>query len=288
MSLRLEYGRVGNWAERYFPVFKIKISSLLQLLLPYLFFLIAWQIAAVTVQYFKGAPFPTPFATLARGFELLTGEYFLQHSIYEHLFASLTRWGIGFGLAAAIGLATGIVTTISRGVDKLLMPITAFLQPIPSLAWIPLAVLLLGLGNQSTIFIIFLAGVFPIVISVSAGIHSIPKGLIRAAQMMGADKRNIFFRVLLPGAMPHLLTGLRAALANGWRALIAAEMVAGTDLGLGYAIFQARWSLDYPSAFVAMIIIALIGLLIERGIFKKIETKTVEIWGMSNQGGGQC
>ncbi|NLY56089.1 MAG: ABC transporter permease [Firmicutes bacterium] len=273
MSLRLEYGRVGNRAGE---------------LLPYLFFLATWHIAAVAVQYFKGAPFPTPSATFSRAVELLAGEYFLHHSLYQHLFASLTRWAIGFALAAAVGLAAGIITTISQRADRLIMPITAFLQPIPSLAWIPLAVLLLGLGNQSTIFIIFLAGVFPIMISVSAGIHSIPKGLIRAAQMMGADKSQIFFRVLLPGALPHLLTGLRAGLANGWRALIAAEMVGGTDLGLGYAIFQARWSLDYSSAFVAMILIALIGLLIEGGIFRKVEAKTVKIWGMSNQGGGQC
>src|SRR5690606_16527591 len=158
---------------------------------------------------------PTPIDTLLRAIELFQGSNFLQYSIYQHLTASLLRWGAGFLLAAAIGLALGITATSVRRAHELIIPLTAFFQPIPSLAWIPLAILLLGLGNQSTVFIIFLAGLFPVIISVSTGIRSVSSGLIRAAQMLGASRRVVYSRVLLPGALPHLLIGLRTALANG-------------------------------------------------------------------------
>ncbi|MBO8126580.1 MAG: ABC transporter permease [Firmicutes bacterium] len=284
MSIRVD----SHWTQLVRAGFRSKLPQLLNLFLrrlfPYLFLLAFWQLSAWGVQV-KGAPFPTPIETFSRAAELLFGANFLQYSIYQHIGSSLLRWGIGFILAAIAGLVLGILATLFDHAYEIIIPITALLQPVPSLAWIPLAILLLGLGPRSTVFIIFLAGLFPVIINVTTGIKSVPLGLLRAGQMMGAKQTTIFLKILLPGSLPHLLSGLRTALANGWRALIAAEMVGGSDQGLGYAIFQSRWSLDYPSAFVAIIIIAIIGLVIERGVFRKIEAKTVEIWGMSNRSG---
>ncbi len=253
-----------------------------------LFLLIFWIITAFAAQTLHGIPLPTPGQTFLRGIELFSGSLFLQHSIYTHLGYSLYRWALGSLIAVLIGSILGFVATSHIKAERIILPLSAFFQPVPSLAWIPLAILLLGLGTRSTIFIIFLAGVFPIIINVVAGIKSVPSSLLRAAAMLGASPQIIFWKVLVPGALPHTLSGLRTSLANSWRALIAAEMVGGTDLGLGYAILQCRWSLDYPSAFVAIFIIALIGLIIERGVFRKIELRTIKVWGMGNQGGDQC
>lgn len=162
------------------------------------------------------------------------------------------------------------------------MPIVHMMQTIPSLAWIPIAILLLGLGSPATVFIIFLAGVFAITINTVAGVRSIDVPNIRAAQMLGVGRGALLTQVLLPGAAPHTLSGLRVGLANGWRGLIAAEMVAAQGTGLGYAIFQARWSFDYNSAFASIIVIALIGLAVEV-VFNVIERRTVHRWGMRRE-----
>jgi ABC-type nitrate/sulfonate/bicarbonate transport system permease component len=101
--------------------------------------------------------------------------------------------------------------------------------------------------------------------------------------MLGAGRKTLFLRVLLPGSLPQILSGLRIGLGNGWRVLVAAEMIVGTGTGLGYAIIQARWTLDYASAFVCIIVICLVGLATERLIFSPLEKKTVERWGLSRQ-----
>lgn len=258
-------------------------KKILSALMPFLLLSLLWQLIASLVYYTRGVIFPTPLATAARFIELSMGQTLLQHSIYGHIQESLIRWGAGFFLALVIGMGVGIFMGYSSFIERLFMPLIYVLQPIPSLAWIPVAILLLGLGQPSTIFIIFLAGFFPIVINMTAGVESVSTMYIRAARMLGTNDRTLFFQVLLPAALPHLLSGFRVGLANGWRALIAAEMVAGAGSGLGYAIYQSRWNLDYTSAFVSIIFIGLIGLFIERFGFSMIEKRTVERWGMKRR-----
>ena len=120
----------------------------------------------------------------------------------------------------------------------------------------------------------------PIAINVVSGVKQVDAMYIRAARMLGADGKTLFLRVLLPGALPQLISGLRIGLGNGWRVLVAAEMIVGTGTGLSYAIVQARWTLDYASAFVCVIIICIIGLIVERCLFIPLEKMTAEKWGI--------
>jgi ABC-type nitrate/sulfonate/bicarbonate transport system permease component len=161
----------------------------------------------------------------------------------------------------------------------LIMPIVHVLLRIPNLAWIPVAILLLGFGSQSTVFIIFLAGFFPVLISTVAGVRNVDVKLVQAALMLGTARSKLLFKVLLPGAFPHLISGLRIGLANGWRALIAAEMVSAQGTGIGYAIYQARWSFDHEAAFAGILVIALIGICVEM-FFNKLENRTLSNWGL--------
>ena len=213
---------------------------------------------------------------------LLQGELFLGHDFYTHIGHSLSRWGTGFLLATIFGVCCGLIMGWFPGLRSLFMPIVCMLQNIPSLAWIPVAILLLGLGNQTTVFIIFLAGLFAIIVNTVIGVRSIDHFYIRAARMLGAGQLTLFTKILLPGATPHILSGLRIGLANGWRALIAAEMVAAQGTGLGYVILQSRWNFDYTSAFASILIIAVIAIFVE-GIFESIEMHTIKQWGLDHE-----
>lgn len=240
---------------------------------------VVWEVIARGVLHFKGVPFPTPGETLVQLGRLLAGKQLLDHGLYTHLGHSLLRWGIGFGLAAIVGLALGLLLGWWRGLDRAVRPVIYVLQLIPGLAWIPIALLLFGVGEQATLFMIFVTALAPVVINTVAGVRGIDAGYLRAAQMMGATPRSLFFRVLLPGAVPHILSGLRVGLANGWRVLVAAEMIVGTGTGLGYSILQARWTLDYVSSFSCILVIVGLGLAVEKLGLARLERHTVERWG---------
>ncbi|NLJ33715.1 MAG: ABC transporter permease [Firmicutes bacterium] len=251
--------------------------------IPYLLLLLAWQLMATLVWTLRGIPFPNPGETILHFFRLLWGSPLLGSSIFLHVGVSLSRWLLGFTLAALLGIGVGIITGWFAYLDTIITPLLTLLQPIPSLAWIPVAILLLGLGFTSTVFIIILAAFFPIAVTTSSGIKNVDPILIQAARMLGAKNYTILIRVALPASLPQILSGLRVGLANGWRALIAAEMVAGTGSGLGFAIYQSRWNLDYPSAFACISLIALTGLLVEGFVFTTMEERTIKRWGGSTR-----
>ena len=246
-----------------------------------------WWLVALVVGYLRNVPFPTPWQTFLRLLDLLRGQSLLEFTIYRHLLDSLKRWGLGFGLAMFLGVAVGLLMGWSRLSERLFMPTVHVMQLIPGLAWIPVAILLFGIGEKATIFMISLTAFAPVVINTVAGVKGVDELHVRAARMMGAGDKTLFLRVLLPGSLPHLLSGLRVGVANSWRVLVAAEMIVGTGVGLGYAILQARWTLDYASSFVCLLVICAIGLVVERGIFGPLEKRTVERWGLSRNGAGK-
>jgi len=254
------------------PLFKkIALATL-----PLLIALVVWQTAALSVLYFREVDFPTPSQTLLRLVCLFTGERFLDYSLYRHIGSSLQRWVAGFGISAVLGICYGLLTGAVPLFEKATAKIPQMLLLIPGLAWIPVALLLFGIGEPATIFMIVIAAFAPIAINVQSGVKNIDIRLIRAATMMGAGKRILFFQVLLPASLPSLLSGLRIGIGAGWRVLVAAEMVIGTGAGLGYAIIQVRWTLDYASSFACIVVICCIGLLCEQVLFGWIERRMNE------------
>lgn len=240
-------------------------------LLSFSIIILIWSVIAFLMKQLNGSIFPSPFDAFRKLMLLFQGEALYNHTIYNHLLKSLFRWGAGYLLAVILGILTGLLLSSSNIMYQLIMPAIYVLQLIPGLAWIPIALLMFGIGNISTIFMIFMMGYTPILINTVGGIRGIPPVYVNAAQMMGAGKLTIFFKVLIPAATLSIIDGLRIGLANAWRVLIAAEMIVGVGVGLGYIIIQARWSLDFEAAFVSVIIIAGIGLAIEKCIFRIIE-----------------
>ncbi|MGD2271590.1 MAG: ABC transporter permease [Desulfobacterales bacterium] len=235
-----------------------------------------WFLVSVWVNQARNIDFPTPIDTFLRLIDLFKGEKLYDYGLYDHFLSSLTRWGIAFFLAAVIGLSIGTCLGISKSAKEIVMPIVYFIQLIPGLAWIPIALLMFGIGNAATLFMIFATALPPIIINVTGGIRGVPVIYIKASKMMGASSYRIFSQVMIPAALISTINGLRIGLANGWRVLIAAEMVVGVGLGLGYSIIQARWSLDFESSFVCIILICITGLFFEKIVFNLIEDKVAK------------
>lgn len=247
--------------------------------------LAVWQVVAWAVYLLRGIDFPTPLETFNQLLTSIKGMPIYDFSIWEHTFASLLRWFVAYLFAVIIGITIGFALGINDLLNKLFMPFFTVVQLIPGLAWIPIALLLFGLGNTSTVFMIFVIALIPVIITTATGIKNTPSDLIHAALIMGANRRTLFIHVLFPSALFHIVDGMRMGLANSWRVLIAAEMIVGSGVGLGYIIIQSRWTLDYTSAFVAITVIVIIGLTAEKLVFKKIEDNLRKKYGyqMSNE-----
>ena len=153
-------------------------------------------------------------------------------------------------------------------------------MPIPSLAWVPLFILWLGLGNVTTILVVVYAAVFPLVYNVWRGVKAINPVWLRAGLSMGSDSHAMFWKIIFPGSLPYVVTGLRLAYGRAWMAVIGAELLAGTDWGLGRMIFEAKEWLSTGQMMSAIIMIGVIALISERLLFQAIDKRTVVRWGM--------
>ena len=247
---------------------------------PLIIALLGWSLLATAVRHWRGAPFPGPAETFGRLAALVGGQQLLRHGLHTHVLATLGRWAGGFAGGAVGGVLLAAWIGWSRRAETMLMPLLYVLQLIPGLAWIPVALLLFGVGNRATVFMILVTALTPVAINTVAGVKGASEEHLRVARMAGAGSRDIFLRVLLPSAVPHLMSGLRVGLGTSWRVVVAAEMVVGTGTGLGYSIIQSRWNLDYPAAFVCVLLIALVGLAVEYGAFSRLEAATSRRWGM--------
>jgi NitT/TauT family transport system permease protein len=197
-----------------------------------------------------------------------------------HAFYTLERVLIGCGLAIAIGLPLGILMGRFRPIENFVLPLASALMPIPSLAWVPVFILWFGLGNTVTIMIVFYASLFPMLLNTWSGVRSVNPLWLRAAGAMGADEQALFWKVIIPGASPFIITGIRQAFLRSWIAVVGAEMLAASDWGLGWVIFDAKEFLNADVMLAALAVIGAIGFAFERLVFGSIERATVLRWGM--------
>jgi NitT/TauT family transport system permease protein len=210
----------------------------------------------------------------------------LDGTLPLHAAATLYRVLVGFGLAVAVGLPLGVMMGRFRPVQNFVLPLTSALMPIPSLAWVPVFILWFGLGNKVTILIVFYAALFPMLLNTWSGVRSVNPIWLRAAGAMGAKERALFWKVIIPGAAPFIITGLRQSFLRSWIAVIGAEMLAGSNWGLGWVIFDAKEFLDTDVMLASLIVIGGIGFVTERLVFGSIERATIYRWGMARSARG--
>lgn len=233
-----------------------------------------WEIVA-WAGVFPARLFPT-IEEVAFSFYTLTVAGILPHHAIETVFRLLA----GFGLAAVVGVTIGVLMGRSRLAEDIFLPLVSIGAPIPGLAYTPLFLLWFGLGNFSAVLLVGFVSSFPIIFNSWTGVKAVKEIWLRSAQSMGADDRRMFRHVILPGALPYILTGLRLGLAQAWRVLVAIEMLAAVPWGLGWMIFGAREFLNTDVMMAGIAVIAIIGLALEKLVFQKIEDYTVVRWGM--------
>jgi len=210
----------------------------------------------------------------------------LDGSLPGHALATLYRVLAGMGFAVAIGLPLGILMGRFRPVESFFLPLASALMPIPSLAWVPLFILWLGLGNATAIGIVFYASLFPMLLNAWSGVRAVNPIWLRAGSAMGADERALFWKIIIPGAFPFLIAGLRQAFLRAWIAVVGAEMLAASDWGLGWVIFDAKEFLRADVMLASLAVIGLIGFAFERLVFGTLERATVQRWGMVREAKG--
>jgi NitT/TauT family transport system permease protein/taurine transport system permease protein len=231
---------------------------------------------AAVVPVFEVRPqiFPSVMAVAKAGVEGV-----LDGSIARHVAASLARVAIGTVLAILVAVPLGILMGVHRGVSAFLTPLMRFFSVLAGIAWIPIATLWFGYGFGAIVFVIFNAVFFVVAYNTLLGVSTIPMTLRNAAWSLGAGRWAMLTDVLLPGALPNIVTGIRTGLGFAWRGLIAAEMIA-TNVGLGYMLFVARDFYQTEVIVFGMIVIGAIWLLIDRLILVPIERATIERWGL--------
>jgi len=208
-----------------------------------------WQIASLVAR--NPTILPPPLVVLRAWIGLLGGD------LIDDMLASLTHLGIGYALGAATGLLLAALAAGSETVEAIVDPMIEVLRPIGAIAWIPIAILMFGVGGGVLIFLIFHAALSPIFINAFAGVKGTDQRLVRAAQTLGASRAMIVWRVVIPGALPLILAGARLSLGVSWMAMVAAELT-GSDSGLGWRIF---WYQEFFATDKVMAVILTIGVL---------------------------
>jgi NitT/TauT family transport system permease protein len=231
--------------------------------------LILWD---ATVRLSGSTLLPTPWAVLQG-----IGELAEKGLLLKYIVASLFRVTWGFALAVVVGIPLGLILGRFLWAHQAFNPILQVLRPISPIAWIPLAILWFGVSDAAPIFLIFLASVFPIMVSAAAAVRSVPTVYLRAGENFGLTRLELFRLVILPGTLPQIVTGLRIALGIAWLVVVAAEMIA-VNSGRGYLIIDARNAAKrYDLVVAGMVLIGVIGWSIDV-LMRQVERFQVVSW----------
>ncbi len=241
---------------------------------PFLVVGLLWEITA-QAGVFPPKLFPS-LQTVGAAFVRLTANGILLH----HALDTILRLLAGFALAGVVGVAIGILMGRSRRMEDVFLPLVSIMAPIPGIAWAPLFLLWFGLGNKPAMLLVAFVSAFPIIFNTWTGVKAVKEVWVRSAQAMGADDRRLFAKVIVPGALPYILTGLRLGLAQAWRTLVGVEMLAAVPWGLGWMIFGAREFLNTDVMLAGVVVIGALGLALEKLVFQRLELFTVKRWGM--------
>jgi NitT/TauT family transport system permease protein len=233
--------------------------------------LLIW-IAISWLKVFPEAVFPSPLSVL-KGF----GEELRSGRLIDDIVASLFRVTTGFGLAVVTGIPTGLWLGSHARTRAAFLPLVNFFRSLSPLAWIPFAILWFGIGDLPTIFLIFMASFFPLVLATVAAVANIPSVYFRVAGDYGFSNTEMLFNVTLPAIAPQVITALRVTAGLAWLVVVAAEMIAGRA-GLGFAIWDARNGLRMDLLVCGMIVIGIIGIVIDRILLQLTRIPSVR-WG---------
>jgi ABC-type nitrate/sulfonate/bicarbonate transport system permease component len=236
--------------------------------------LVLWHFASSTGIFGRTSPeysrllLPPPTVVLSSLIEMIRSGYLL-----DNVSISILRVLCGFLLAALIAVPLGVAMASSTTVHNFADPLVRLVSPVPGVAWVPIAILWFGLGDEAAIFIITIGSIFPILLSTMQGVQDVDGRLVDAARTMGATQWQILERVMLPSLVPYLVTGFRTGLSFAWRVVIAAEMV-GVPKGIGYMLTVGRSTGRTEITIVTMLVLGVLMILVEELIFNPLQSYT--------------
>jgi len=256
------------------PLLRRQLGQGLEFVLPFAAVIGVWQLLAMS-GWFPPVLIPSVPRILETAWNLM-----VSGVLFEHSLASIARLLLGFVIGCIVGLMLGLAMGLSIRAERFFLPLLNLTLPIPSIAILPLTILWFGLGNPSVVILVAFVVSLQVTLNTWTGVKTTNGLLLRVGQSMGAPRSMVIARIVLPSALPFVLTGLRLGLARGWIGTVAGEMVSSSNWGLGWMIFNALQFLQTATMLVGLATIGLVGYAIEKLIFQPIESRTVVRWGM--------
>ena len=250
----------------------------LPVVLFYISLLCVWQrlywVGTEQRRWWKSYSFPSPLGVMETLKSLIDKGTLFQAFLY-----SLFRGVVGFGISIAIGGVVGVILSLNDGIHRCLHPLLMGLQTLPSICWVPFAILWFGLDESAILFVVVMGSAFSIALSVRNGIRNVNPLWMKVARTMGADKKKLYIKVIIPAAMPDFIEGLRQGWSFAWRALMSGEVMSAT-VGLGHTLMMGRDLADINQVMLVMIVIVAIGIVIDRFVFGKVEERMLRKRGL--------
>ncbi|MBN7118773.1 nitrate ABC transporter permease [Ectopseudomonas oleovorans] len=221
-----------------------------------------WSLLA---QYSEGLP--GPLSTWQAALVLFADPFYdngpNDMGIGWNILNSLGRVGVGFGLAALVGIPLGFAIGRFAFLAGMLAPIISLLRPVSPLAWLPIGLLVFEAAGPASIWVIFISSIWPIILNTAAGVASVPQDYLNVARVLKLSEFKVLTRILFPAVLPHLMTGIRLAIGVAWLVIVAAEMLTG-GIGLGFWVWDEWNNLNVEHILIAIIIVGLVGLALEQ------------------------
>jgi len=233
-----------------------------------------WGIATM-----KGGSFPTPAATFDAAVKLFADPFYRNgpndQGIGWNILNSLARVGVGFGLAALVGIPLGFIIGRFEFANRMVSPLIALLKPVSPLAWLPIGLLAFKSANPAAIWTIFICSIWPMVVNTAVGVQRVPADYLNVARVLKLSEWKVITRILLPAVLPYVLTGVRLSVGTAWLVIVAAEMLTG-GVGIGFWVWDEWNNLNVAHILIAIFVIGTVGLLLEWALISLAKHFTFE------------
>ncbi|GJJ02865.1 nitrate ABC transporter, permease protein [Duganella rhizosphaerae] len=235
---------------------------------------LVWQIITI-----KNSAFPTPLATLQEAVKLFSDPFYSKspndQGIGWNILASLQRVAVGFGLAALVGIPLGFLIGRVQFIGSMFGPIISLLKPVSPLAWLPIGLLVFKSANPAAIWSIFICSIWPMIINTAVGVQRVPQDYMNVAKVLNLSEWKVLTKILLPSALPYILTGVRLSIGTAWLVIVAAEMLTG-GVGIGFWVWDEWNNLNVPHIIIAIVAIGVVGLMLEQALMALARAFTYE------------
>jgi nitrate/nitrite transport system permease protein len=236
--------------------------------------LLLWQILAMS-----NSSFPTPLVTFTEAATMFADPFYSNgpndQGIGWNILASLKRVGVGFGLAALVGIPLGFMIGRFKFLAGMFNPIISLLKPVSPLAWLPIGLLVFKAADPAAIWSIFICSIWPMIINTASGVQRVPQDYMNVARVLQLSEWKIFTKILLPSVLPYMLTGVRLAIGTAWLVIVAAEMLTG-GVGIGFWVWDEWNNLNVAHIIIAIVVIGVVGLILEQALVALAKSFTYE------------